>query len=79
MSGKAICLARLPDVAAVHLSRDKGFYRVRVLPPDAAPTCPLVAETHIGYLSAQTAAGTVAKLLGLSMIDETQGKAGAHG
>lgn len=66
-------------MAAVHLSRAKGFFRVRVLPPDAAPSRPIVAETHLGYLSAQTAAGTIAKVLGLAVIDETQGKEGGHG
>ena len=59
---------------AVHLSRDKGIYRVRVLPPDAAPSRPVCAETHVGYLSAQTAGSMAAKLLGLAFIDETQGK-----
>lgn len=66
-------------MAAVHLSRAKGFYRVRVLPPDAGPSRPTVAETRFGYLSAQTAVGTVAKFLGLSVIDETQGKGAGHG
>jgi hypothetical protein len=61
---------------AVHLSRDGVLYRVRVLPPDAAPPRPLAPETHAGYLSACTAAETVAKLLGLALIDETKG--GAH-
>ena len=66
-------------MTVVHLSREKGIYRVRVMPPDAAPTRPVVAETHLGYLSALTAAGTVAKLLGLSVVDETQPKGGSHG
>lgn len=61
---------------AVHLSREKGIYRVRVLPPDAAPPRHLVPETHVGYLSAQTAATTAAKLLGLPVVDETLPKAG---
>lgn len=63
---------------AVHLTREKGIYRVRVLPPDAAPARPIAAETHAGYLSAQTAAALVGKLLGLHVIDETQ-KGGGDG
>lgn len=59
-------------MAAVHLTRDGSIYRVRVLPPEAAPDSPIIAETHAGYLSAQTAAGTAAKLLGLPVVDETQ-------
>jgi hypothetical protein len=66
-------------MASVHLSRDKGIYRVRVLPPDAAPSVPIAAETHVGYLSAQTAAATVGKLLGFPIIDETLPKGGGHG
>lgn len=64
-------------MAAVHLTRDKGIYRVRVQPPAAAPVMPIAAETHVGYLSAQTAAGTIAKALGLVIVDETQPKAAA--
>lgn len=67
---------RLHDVPAVHLSREKGIYRVRVQPPDAAPPRHVVPETHVGYLSAQTAATTAAKLLGLPIVDETQTSAG---
>lgn len=63
-------------MAAVHLTRDKGFCRVRVLPPDAAPAVPLAAETHVGHLSAQTAARIIATHLGFPVIDETQ-KGGA--
>jgi hypothetical protein len=63
--------------AAVHLSRDKGIFRVRVLPPDAAPPRPVVPETHVGYLSAQSAASMAGKLLGLPVIDETQRQAGS--
>ena len=62
---------------AVHLSWEKGVYRVRVLPPDAAPARPVVPETHVGYLSAQSAANMAGKLLGLSVIDETQRQAGS--
>lgn len=58
--------------SAVHLTREKGIYRVRVLPPDAAPPRPLVSETHIGSLSAQTAAATLGKLLGFPVVDMTQ-------
>lgn len=63
-------------MAAVHLTHSKGIYRVRVLPPDAAPAVPLAAETHVGHLSAKLAAGIVATHLGLPVIDETQ-KGGA--
>ncbi len=66
-------------MAAVHLSRDKGIYRVRVLPPDAAPARPVVSETHIGYLSAQTAAFTACKVLGLPLVDESQDRGGRRG
>lgn len=64
--------------AAVHLTREKGIYRVRVLPPDAAPPRPLVSETHIGSLSAATAAATLGKLLGFPVVDMTQ-KGNPHG
>ena len=64
-------------MAAVHLIRERGFYRVRVQPHDAAPARHLIAETHVGYLSAQTAAAMAAKLLGLSVIDETLPKSGS--
>lgn len=64
--------------AAVHLTREKGIYRVRVLPPDAAPTLPLVSETHVGLLSAATAAATLGKLLGFPVVDMTQ-KGASHG
>lgn len=62
--------------AAVHLTREKGIYRVRALPPDVAPAHSIAAETHVGYLSAQTAAGMIAKLLSLPVIDQTQKKGG---
>jgi hypothetical protein len=65
--------------AAVHLTRKKGIYRVRVLPPDAAPAHPVVAETHIGHLSAQTAAHTACKVLGLPLVDESHSKGGDNG
>lgn len=61
-------------MAAVHLTRDKGIYRVRVQPPAAAPVLPIAAGTHVGYLSAQTAARTIANALGLLIVDETQPK-----
>jgi hypothetical protein len=61
-------------MTAVHLSLKGGIYRVRVLPPDAAPARPVVPETHVGLLSARTAAETAAKLLALPLIDETQKK-----
>lgn len=64
--------------AAVHLTREKGIYRVRVLPPDAAPARPIAAETHAGYLSAQTAAAMIGKFLGMPVIDETE-KGGGDG
>lgn len=64
--------------AAVRLTREKGIYRVRVLPSDAAPSRPIAAETHAGYLSAQTAAAMIGKLLGLDVIDETR-KGGGDG
>ncbi|PAL24528.1 hypothetical protein [Sphingopyxis sp. GW247-27LB] len=60
-------------MAAVHLTHSKGIYRVRVEPPDAAPAIPLASETHVGHLSAQTAARIIATHLGLPVIDETQG------
>ncbi|HWV60278.1 MAG TPA: hypothetical protein VN034_06475 [Sphingopyxis sp.] len=37
------------------------------------------ATSDVGYLSAQTAAGTVGKLLGLPVVDETQPKGGGNG
>lgn len=58
-------------MAAVHLTHSKGIYRVRVLPPDAAPAVPLAAETHVGHLSAKLAAGIVAAHLGLPIVDHT--------
>lgn len=64
-------------MAAVHLSHKGGIYRVRVMPPDAAPPRPVVPETHVGYLSAQSAASMAGKLLGLSVVDETQRQAGS--
>lgn len=64
-------------MAAVHLTHSKGIYRVMVLPPDAAPPRPVVPETHVGYLSAQSAANMAGKLLGLSVIDETQRQVGS--
>lgn len=63
--------------AAVHLTREKGFYRVRVLPLDASPPRPIVSETHVGHLSAQNAAALVGKVLGIDVIDHTQ-KGGGH-
>lgn len=65
--------------AAVHLTREKGIYRVRVLPPDAAPAHPVVAETHVGYLSAKTAADTACKILGLRLVDVSHSKGGDDG
>ena len=61
-------------MASVHLTKDRGgLFRVRVMPPDAAPPCPVVAETHVGYLSACTALATAGKVLGLAVVDETKG------
>ena len=66
-------------MVAVHLTKDRGLYRVRVEPPDAAPPCPVVAETHVGYLSACTALATAGKVLGLAVVDETRHPPGIGG
>jgi hypothetical protein len=62
-------------MAAVHITKDGVFFRVRVLPPDAAPSGPLAPETHAGVISARVAADRIAAALGLPVVDQTRGGA----
>lgn len=60
----------------ISLRKDGPFYRVGPVPADALPPSIRQPETHVGYLSAPTAAKLLSQASGLPIVDHAA-KSGA--